>query len=242
MRKPFHQRVWRKIGQAIGDYNLIEQEDRIAVGISGGKDSITLLYALRHLQRISKVDFSLQAIHLGMGWEQDFTPLKTFCEEIQVPFHHELTQIAPIVFEARQEKNPCSLCAKLRRGALNNTAITLDCNKVALGHHLDDAIETLLLCMFYEGRYSCFMPKTYLDRKNITVIRPMIYVKEDAIKQVVKDLEFPILPYLCPAAATTKRQEMKDLIQQLERQIPGVRDRLLSSLQHVNVDHLWIKK
>jgi len=242
MKKPYHQALWRRVGQACADYNMIEENDKIAVGLSGGKDSITLLYILARIQKISKVNFELVGVHVGMGWEVDLSPLKNFCQKEQITFYSENAQIAKIVFDARAEKNPCSLCAKLRRGALNNIAKQLNCNKVALGHHLDDAIETLLLCMFYEGRFSCFKPKTYLDRKDITVIRPLVYVKEQTIKQVVEDLQLPIIHNPCPVDGLTKREEIKNTITQLERDIPQIRDRLLSVLQNVDLQQLWKQK
>ncbi|NPV26044.1 MAG: tRNA 2-thiocytidine(32) synthetase TtcA [Firmicutes bacterium] len=239
MKRSFRHNLWHQVGAANADYQLIDEGDHLAIGVSGGKDSVTLLYVLANLRRFAPVKFRLTAVMLDLGWNCDFTPISELCNQLDVPFHLEKTQIGPIVFDYRQEKNPCSLCAKLRRGALHNVAIQLGCNKVALAHHADDAIETLLMSMFYEGRLGAFLPKTYLSRKQLYLIRPLIYVKESTIKEVVAVLKLPVIANPCPVNGRTKRHEVKEIIEQLETLIPDVRDKILSALRNVDLDHLW---
>lgn len=242
MKRSFRHILWHQVGKANADYQLIEDGDHLAIGVSGGKDSVTLLYVLANLRRFAPVKFRLTAVTLDMGWDADFTPIRELCEQLEVPYHLEKTQIGEIVFDYRQEKNPCSLCAKLRRGALHNAAVELGCNKVALGHHADDAIETLLMSMFYEGRLGSFLPKTYLSRKNLYLIRPLIYVKESSIQEVVAALKLPVVFNPCPANGLTKRQEAKEIINHLETIIPDIRDKILSALRNADLEHLWPAK
>lgn len=230
-----------KLRRCINDYILINEGDKIAVGLSGGKDSLTLLHLLKAYQRFSPEKFELIAITLDTGSGSNFQPLIDLCNEINVEYHIIKTDINEIVFNIRKEKNPCSLCAKMRRGALNDTAKQLKCNKVALGHNKNDAVETLLMSMFFEGRVSCFLPLTYLNRIDITIIRPMLYVNEREIKSLCTKLNLPIVKNPCPADGNTKRQYMKDLTYNLEKDIPGLKDRLLGCLANTEQLQLWEK-
>lgn len=232
----------QKVGNAIGRFDLIADGDKIAVGLSGGKDSLTLLYQLAGLRRYSPVRFDLHAVMLGLREDVPTIGVEAFCRKAAVPFHFIPTQIQSIVFDYRQEKNPCSLCANLRRGALNNVAKELGCNKVALGHHLDDVIETLLLSLFYEGRIHTFSPRTYLSRKDLTVIRPLILTPESVSRQLAELLDFPVVDYCCPAAGKTKRQVMKEYIDSLEKDNPAIRHKLLSAVQNIDIAPLWHQK
>ncbi|HBH3102795.1 TPA: tRNA 2-thiocytidine biosynthesis protein TtcA, partial [Clostridioides difficile] len=213
------QKLLSKARKAIQDFDMIQENDKIAVGLSGGKDSLTLLHILKNYQRFSPQNFELIAITLNTGGV-DNSPLDKLCKEINVPFYEFQTDIKEIVFDIRQEKNPCALCANLRRGALNDNAKKLGCNKVALGHHKDDAIETFLMSMFYEGRVNCFSPKTYLDRQDLTVIRPMIYIEEYMTKKISKDSNYPIITNPCPANGHTRREYIKNLIANLNKEMP----------------------
>ena len=230
MPQKYNKPLLAKMRRASREYGLIEEGDKIAVGLSGGKDSSIMLYALSILKRSIPVNFELQAITLDVGWKNDYSALSQFCADLSVPFHIEETNIGEVVFDIRQEKNPCSLCAKMRRGALHNIAKSYGCNKVALGHHLDDALETFLMSLTYEGRLNTFAPKAYLNRVDITLIRPMIYVLESDIIAISQKLSLPIVHNNCPADGTTSRQEMKDLINQLSQNNPLIRQRMQSAL------------
>lgn len=231
--------IFKLVRDANLNFGLVETGDRVAVGISGGKDSITLLFFLVLLQKYTPLDFELCPIYLDLGWNNDIAAVQEYCESIALPLRMEKTNIGQVVFDFRQEKNPCSLCANLRRGALNRTAKSLGCNKVALGHHADDAINTLFLSMLFEGRHNVFKPKTYLDRMDITVIRPLIYVEERDIELMVKALDLPVIKNRCPADGCTKRTEMKELVDGIEKQYPGARKKLLSSIENVNTESFW---
>ena len=202
------------VRRACDDYAMIEEGDRIAVGISAGKDSLTLLSALAAMRRFYPKKYELVAITVDMGFEggMDFSPIQKLCDELNVPYHITKTEIAKIIFDVRKEKNPCSLCAKMRRGGVNDLAKAYGCNKVALGHHNEDVIETFFLSLFYEGRLNCFSPVTYLSRTDMYVIRPLIYVAEGDIKGYAKRENIPIVHNPCPMDGTSKRQEMKDFI------------------------------
>ena len=230
------------IRKADTDFEMIAPGDRIAVGISGGKDSLLLLYALSLYRRFSGKDFTLQAITLKMGLEPfDVSGIARLCEEIDVPYTVIETEIAHIIFDVRKETNPCALCAKMRRGALNDAAKEAGCNKVALGHHREDAIETLLMSLIFEGRLHTFHPNTYLSRKDITVIRPMIYAPEKDVIHVVKKLDLPVVHNPCPADGHSKREEMKQLIRTLSKDYPNLKDYMLSALQNNRQYGLWDK-
>ncbi|MBK5244833.1 MAG: tRNA 2-thiocytidine biosynthesis protein TtcA [Eubacteriaceae bacterium] len=226
--------------RGVEKYKMIKPGDRIAIGLSGGKDSTALLVAMKRFQHFSTVPFELEGITLDMGFGgMDLSPLVDLCAKLDVPYTIKKTNIGPIVFEERQEKNPCSLCARMKRGALHNLAIENGCRTVALGHHADDAIETFFLSLFYEGRISTFAPVTTLDRKNITVIRPLIFVKE---RDIINDPEMKNLPVIqstCPANGFTKREDMKNMIKELRKTMPDMDDRVLGAIQNKEQCHLW---
>lgn len=230
-------RIFGQVRKAIQDFDMIQEGDRIAVGVSGGKDSLTLLVALRKLQDYFPLRFELRAVTLAMGvGEMDLSPVRKLCEEIGVEYTVVETYIGKIVFEARQEKNPCSLCANLRRGALNNTALSLGCNKVALAHNRDDVVETLLLSTFYEGRIHSFSPVTYLDRKGITVIRPLIYAEEKEIKAFVRENGLQIVHNPCAANGHTKRQYIKELLMKLSVDNREIKNTIFGAIKRSGLD------
>lgn len=223
--------------RAVDHYHMIEEGDRIAVGVSGGKDSLTLLTALAGLRRFYPNKFEVVAITLEMGYDDmDFTPVQELCDRLNVPYIRIPTQIKQIVFDVRQEENPCSLCAKLRRGALHEASLAAGCKKVALGHHFDDVVETYMLSLMYEGRISCFKPVTYLDRADITLIRPLIYAPEHYIRSFATRQELPIVHNPCPADGNTKRQEVKDMLKAMEKENRGLRDRIFGAIQRYPLD------
>ena len=226
--------------RAIQDYDMIRAGDKIAVGLSGGKDSISLLYGLAALKRYYPENFSLVAITVDMGLgldENKVDSVKNELSRLGVEFVIEKTEIGKIVFDARKESNPCSLCANMRRGALNNAAKRLGCNKIALGHHADDLIETFFLSLFYEARASVFQPVTKLERTDLTVIRPMIYIREKDIMGFCKDK--PIIHNPCPADKHTKREYIKNTIKNLEKDNPKLRENVLSALTHPERNNLF---
>lgn len=226
------QKMLSFVRRAVDHYHMIEDGDRIAVGVSGGKDSLTLLAALAELRRFYPKKFEIVAITLEMGYEEmDFSPVAALCERLGVKYVRVPTQIKQIVFDIRKEENPCSLCAKLRRGALHEAALAAGCKKVALGHHFDDVVETYMLSLFYEGRISCFKPVTFLDRKGVTLIRPLLYVPEYYVRSFARRHELPIVHNPCPADGSTKREEVKTLLKDLEKQFPGLRDRVFGAIQ-----------
>lgn len=225
------QQLMSPVRRAVSDFNMIKSGDKIAVGLSGGKDSIALLSALAGLRRFYPEKFDIVAVRIdtGIGYdEQEEKNLADYCRQIGVEYHVEKTQIFQVVFEERKEKNPCSLCANMRRGALNSTAKNLGCNKVALGHHADDLIETFFLSMIYEGRLSTFQPLTYLSKADLTVIRPLIYVKEHEIVSFSKDK--PILKNPCPVDKFTQREEVKNTIKELSVKYPLLKDNVFNAL------------
>ena len=231
------------IRKADTDFSMIAPGDRIAVGVSGGKDSLLLLYALSLYRKFSGKAFTLQAITLKMGLEPfDVSGIAALCERIDVPYTVIETEIAHVIFDIRKESNPCALCAKMRRGALNDAALAAGCNKVALGHHREDAIETLLMSLIFEGRLHTFHPNTYLSRKQITVIRPMVYVPEKHVIHMVKTLSLPVVKNPCPADGNSKREEIKQLIATLCKTYPYLKDYMLSALQNTAQYGLWDQK
>lgn len=225
------QRILSRVRRCVSDYNMIEKDDVIAVGVSGGKDSLTLLCTLARLQSFYPIPFTLKAISLDMGYNADFSKITAMCEELGVEYHVVPTNIKQIVFDIRKEEHPCSLCARLRRGALNEAAKSFHCNKVALGHHLDDAVETFFMSLFFEGRINCFAPVTFLDRTGITKIRPMLYVYEKEIIGVARRYELPVLASGCPADGYTKRQEIKELIKNLGVDYRDLKKQVFSAIQ-----------
>ncbi|MEN6315001.1 MAG: ATP-binding protein [Clostridiaceae bacterium] len=230
-------RILGQVRKAIQDYEMIQDGDRIAIGVSGGKDSLTLLIALRKLMDFYPLGFEVKAVTISMGLDGvDFSPVKRLCDDIGVEYVIEDTYIGKIVFEAMKKENPCSLCANLRRGALNNTAVKLGCNKVALAHNRDDAIETLLLSTFYEGRIHSFSPVTYLDKKEIQVIRPLIYVEEKQIKAFVKQNGITVVQNPCAANGHTKRQYIKDLLKELSIDNREIKSNIFGALKRSGLD------
>ena len=224
--------------RAIDDYSMIEEGDKIAVGVSAGKDSLTLLCAMAYLRRFYPKKFDLIAITIDMGFDggMDFTPIKELCEKLDVPYHIIPTQISKIIFDVRKESNPCSLCAKMRRGALHNAAKELGCTSVALGHHFDDVVETFMLNLFFEGRLGCFSPVTHLSRVGIKLIRPMIYMPEKDVKEFTNKNELPVITSPCPADKTTERESMKQLLHSLERENKGLRYRIFGAITRGELD------
>ena len=215
---------------------MIQEGDHIAVGISGGKDSLTLLYALHGLKRFYPNHFELSAITVDLGYEQcDFTLIKELCREMEIPYHIVKTDIAQILFEERKEKNPCSLCAKMRKGALNQAVKEIGCNKIAYAHHKDDIIETMILSLFFEGRFYSFSPKTYLDRMDLTVIRPIMFVDEADVIGFKNKYNLPVVKSACPVDGYTKRQYAKDLLADLNRQYPGIKQRMFTAILNGNI-------
>lgn len=226
--------------KAVEDYRMINDGDKVCVGLSGGKDSMVLLKALASYRIFSPQKFTLGAITIDMGFKDaDFSGLEKFCEELDVDYHIEHTDIAEIVFNVRKEKAPCSLCSKMRRGALNTTLKKLGYNKLALGHHADDLVETFLLSLCYEGRLSTFAPISYMDRSDVTMIRPLIYTREKDIISVAKDL--PIYKNPCPEDKETQREFMKNLIKNIQKDIPFAKDRMLGAITNAERYNLWDK-
>lgn len=229
--------------RAIEEYNMIDEGDKIAVGVSGGKDSLVLLCALAELSRYYPKKFTVMGLTLDMGYKADYSGIQALCDKLGVEYKIKYTNIKDIVFDIRKETNPCSLCAKMRRGSLNDFAIENGCRKVALGHHNDDVLETFFLSLMHEGRIHCFSPVTYLDRTDLYQIRPMIYVRERDIRGVVRNNDIPVLHNECPANGYTQREYMKDLIKRLEKEMhPGLRKRLFRAIQDSTIDGWKIDK
>ncbi len=226
------QKLMGQLRRCIEDYHMIEEGDRIAVGVSGGKDSLTLLYLLAQVREYYPKRFALEALSIDMGLGgMDFSPVAALCERLGVPYYCKKTQIGTIIFDHRKEKNPCSMCAKMRRGALNDLLVERGFNKIALGHHFDDAVETFLMSLLYEGRIGCFEPVTYLSRSGVTQIRPMLYIGEKAVEQFAQQMQLPVVHNTCPADKHTKRQEVKDLIVQLQTQYPDLKTKVFGAMQ-----------
>ncbi len=235
--RPYNKDLFAKIRKASRDYGLIEENDTIAIGLSGGKDSTLLLYAMAVLKRTLPCDFNIKAVSLDLGWGNDYTEMRAFCEKLEVPFEIIPSEIGPLIFNERKEKNPCSLCARMRRGAINGWAHDNGCNKVALGHHMDDVIETLLMSLFYEGHMQTFAPRAYLTRSDVTVIRPMVYVSEHDITKIGRQIGIPIIKNLCPADGYTTRSNIKHLLTNLQQDNPRVKERMMSAVEN----DLWSK-
>lgn len=230
------QRMLSYIRKAVDDYNMIENGDKIAVGLSGGKDSITLLMGLKALQRFYKNHFELVAISINPGFEFfDSSFLGKLCNNLGIKYIEEESHIKEIVFDIRQEKNPCSLCANLRRGILNSTAIREGCNKIALGHNEDDVLETFFLNLLYGGNINTFAPKSYMDRSCITLIRPLIYTPEKSIKTFIKKNNIQTMPKCCPMDGVSKREDMKNLIFELQKEIPGVKTNIYGAIKRSTI-------
>lgn len=221
--------------QAVNDYNMIDEGDKIAVGVSGGKDSICLLIALAQLRRFFPYKFDIEAVTVSLGFPGcDYSSIKNLCDSLDVRYTVIDTQIGRIVFDERKEDNPCSLCAKMRKGALNSAAEELGCSKVALGHNKDDVIETFMMSLIFEGRLGCFSPVSFLERKSLYSIRPLIYVSEYEARSFAKN--YGIVKNPCPADGSTKRQEIKELIRSLEKTYPNLNQKIFGAVQRGLVD------
>ena len=227
------QKLMGLVRRCVDDYDMISAGDRIAVGVSGGKDSLVLLVLLAGLKAYFNKPFELEAITIDMGLGMDYSPIQRLCEELQVPYTIVKTEIAPIIFEHRKEKNPCSMCAKMRRGALHGAMQERGITKIALGHHYDDAIETFFMSLVFEGRLSCFQPVTFLDRTGITQIRPLLYCGENLIRHTAQRLELPVVENPCPADGNTKRQEVKELVSELSARYPRLKDYVFGAMQRL---------
>lgn len=219
-----------RVKRTIYDFKMIDNDDRVAVGISGGKDSAALLYILSLFKKHSPLKFNLMAIYVHLGWNVDLQPLVTLTKKLGIKLHVEDTAIARVVFERRKEKNPCALCANLRRGALHQAALAHRCNKVALGHHLDDAVQTFMLNLVYTGQMGTFKPVTYLDRTDLYLIRPLIQLPEAVLSSLVRRENLPLLKNPCPISGETKRNEMAELVSELAIRYPDLREKWRSAL------------
>jgi len=222
------------VRRAVDDYDMILDGDRVAVGVSGGKDSMLLLLALSHLRRFYPRRFELEAVTVELGFEgMDFTPVKTLCEELEVPYTCLKTDIKEVVFDVRKEDNPCSLCAKMRRGAINDLIRQRGVNKLALGHHFDDAVETFMMSLLFEGRLSCFRPVTFLDRSGVTQIRPLIYCGEQKIANLAAQLKVPVVENPCPQDKASKRYEIKQLLKGMSADYPDMKSKIFGAMQRM---------
>ena len=225
------QRLIGLVRRCVEDYKMIENGDKIAVGVSGGKDSLALLVFLAELKKYHSTPFTLEAITIDMGLGMDYSEIETLCKKLDVPFTLVKTEIGPIIFDYRKEKNPCSMCSKMRRGALNQALLDRGLNKLALGHHYDDAVETFMMSLLYEGRISCFQPVTNLDRSGVIQIRPMLYIHEQTIDNFISKQKLPVLETRCPVDKQTKREEIKRLIFDLSASYPDLKDRVFGAMQ-----------
>ncbi len=227
------QRLIGLVRRCVEDYQMIEPGDKIAVGVSGGKDSVALLVFLAELRKYHPNGFTLEAITIDMGLGMDYSSIAALCKRLDVPFTLVKTEIGPIIFDYRKEKNPCSMCAKMRRGALNQALLDRGLSKLALGHHYDDAVETFLMSLLYEGRISCFQPVTDLDRTGIIQIRPMLYIHEKTIDNFVSQQGLPVLENRCPVDKATKREEIKQLVFELSARYPDLKERIFGAMQRL---------
>ena len=221
------------VRRCVEDYNMIEAGDKIAVGVSGGKDSLALLVFLAELRKYNHKPFTLEAITIDMGLGIDYSGIQKLCDELDVPYTIVNTEIAPIIFDYRKEKNPCSMCSKMRRGALNQALLDRGCNKLALGHHYDDAVETFMMSLLFEGRISCFQPVTDLDRTGVIQIRPMLYIHEKTVDNFASRMELPVVENRCPVDKQTKREEVKKLIYDLSQTYPDLKERVFGAMQRL---------
>ena len=223
--------------RCIDDYNMINEGDRIAVGVSGGKDSLVLLCALKYLQSYYPKSFYVEGITLDLGFEgMDFTPVKELCRRWDIPYSVIKTDIKEIVFDIRKEENPCSLCSKMRRGALNSAIKDRGISKLALGHHYDDAVETFMMSLLYEGRISCFKPVTWMSRAGVWQIRPMAYAGEQKIAAVAAHYNFPIVENPCPQDKSSKRHEIKQLVSTMSESYPDLKSKVFGAMQRLPLD------
>ena len=231
------QRILSFARRAIDDYQMIKDGDRVAVGVSGGKDSLTLLAALAQLRRFYPKKFEVVGVTVDMGFPtSDFSPISDFCRTLDIPYHIYPTDIAKIIFDVRKEPNPCSLCAKMRRGVLHTAAKELGCTRVALGHHFDDVVETFMLNLFFEGRLGCFSPVSYLSRSDLYLIRPLLYAQEKDVAYFARHADLPVITSPCPEDHTTEREKMKHLLRDLEEQNKGLRHRIFGAICKGEID------
>lgn len=225
------QQLMSYLRRAIDDYHMIEENDRIAIGISGGKDSLALLYGMHGLRRFYPKKFEIHAVTVDLGFDNlNLDQIKEICKQLEVPYTIVDTDIADVIFHQRKESNPCSLCAKMRKGALNDAIKTAGCNKVAYAHHKDDVVETMLMSLIYEGRFHTFSPVTYLDRMDLTVIRPLMYMQESDVIGFINKYEIPVVKSPCPADGHTKREYIKQLLRRLNLENPGVKERMFAAI------------
>jgi len=232
------EKICSLVRRCVEDYDMIQPGDRLAVGVSGGKDSLVTLAALAKLSHYYPKPFTVEAFTLDMGAAEgraaaDFGPVAAYCTSIGVPFHLIQSEISHIIFDLRREKNPCSMCAKMRRGALHNAILDAGITKIALGHHFDDAVETFFLSLFYEGRISCFQPVTDLSRTGIVQIRPLLYCGEGMVRGAARRNGLPVVKNPCPADGFTKRQEVKELVREMEKRYPGLKERVFGAMQRL---------
>lgn len=226
------QQLLGRVRRCVEDYRMIEAGEKIAVGVSGGKDSLVTLLALARLQKFYPTPFTLEAITLEMGMpNMDFTPVAQLCERLEIPYTRINVPVYEIIFEERKEKNPCSLCAKLRRGSLNTALTERGISKIALGHHYDDAVETMMMNLLFEGRIGCFQPVTFLDRTGVTQIRPLLYCHEDEVRRIALREDLPVVHNTCPLDGHSRRQEVKELLASLEKTYPDVKQKLFGAMQ-----------
>ena len=225
------------VRKGVDEFRMIEEGDHIVVGISGGKDSLVLLCAMKHLQSYYPKHFDLSALTIEIGFpDMDFEPVADLCRELDVPYTRIKTDIKEIVFDVRKESNPCSLCAKMRRGALNDALKSMGANKLALGHHFDDAVETFMMSLLFEGRLSCFKPVTYMSRADVWQIRPMVYCGEQKIANLAQQLALPVVKNTCPEDEESKRAEIKELLRNMSNTYPDLRSKVFGAMQRLPLD------
>ena len=239
MVKNYRKWFLAQIKKAIYRYGMIQDGDRVVVAFSGGKDSVTLLQALSYLRRSMPIKFDLAAVFIRLGWPMETEVLEDFCRSLDIPFYVQETEIAKIVFDERQGKSPCAICSHLRRGAIHSKALELGYNKVALGHHLDDVLETFLMSLIYTGQLRIFAPTTFLDRTGLTMIRPLVLLPGEEIRTFVQQENLPTIVNPCPVNGQTSRETMKDLVADLTERFPALKARFLTALQTFDPDNLW---
>ena len=227
------QKLMGLMRRCVQDYHMIAPGDKIAVGVSGGKDSLVLLQLMAALRQYHEAPFELEAITIDMGLGMDYSVVRALCDKLNVPYTVVKTEIAPIIFDHRKEKNPCSMCSKMRRGALNEAILEKGFNKLALGHHYDDAVETFMMSLIFEGRISCFQPVTNLDRTGVIQIRPMLYIHEKTVDRFAERMELPVVENRCPVDKVTKRAEIKELIYDLSATYPDLKERIFGAMQRL---------